>query len=178
MPPAELHVIGIDPGGVTGWAWLTIPRLSMFGDEDPQILRWDYDEVAGPENKQVEELCRIAREVQGLSYKVGPALVVEDFDLGGTESRDKEDVLSPVRIAAKLDYAVSLGKAGDSQLVMQSRSIAKQTMTDERLKRSRLYIEGHKDARDGMRHAVTALRRARNSGKFRDRLWNPDWCWT
>jgi len=171
MPPRELHVLGIDPGGTTGWAWITVPRTSLFGDEPSQILNWDYDEITGPEVQQVKQIGQLVREIQGLTYKVGPAVVIEGFD-NATRVNDPE-VFSPVRIAAMLSYAMFRGELGDARLVLQSRGLAKGQMTDERLKRWRLFPhtpEGH--AADAMRHALMLLRRAGQSDSFRDSLWD------
>ena len=171
MPSREIHVLGIDPGGTTGWALVTVPRASLFGDEPSQILGWDYDEITGPEVEQVKALGRLAREIQGLSYMVGPAVVVEDFD-NATSVNDPE-VFSPVRIAAMMMYAASRGEFGDSRIVLQKRGLAKGQITDERLRRWRLMPktpEGH--AADAMKHAMMALRRAGQSDRFRDSLWD------
>jgi hypothetical protein len=45
-------------------------------------------------------------------------------------------------------------------------------MTDERLKRRGFWMRGEEHARDAARHAITALRRAKQSPAFRDQLWN------
>jgi hypothetical protein len=176
MPPKNIHILGIDPGGTTGWAWLTVPRASLFpssvdGYVSSRIVEWDYDEITGQEEDQVLELARLIREIQGLDYKVGPALVVEDFD-NATNVNDPE-VFSPIRIAAMLRYAVFRGECRDANMVLQRRGLAKGQITDERLKRWKLYPRtpgGH--AADGMRHALMALRRAGQSDSFRNLLWD------
>lgn len=170
MPSAEIHVIGIDPGVTTGWARLTVPRASLYGGARGAILDWDSGEVFGPEEEQVKLLGRLARETQGLSYQVGPALVVEDFEL--MTDVLGEDVLSPVRIGAMLRYAAFRNELGDSRVFFQHRGQAKSTATDERLKAWGLYIRGSDHERDAMRHAITALRRASTSEDIRDELWN------
>lgn len=169
MTPPHLHIIGIDPGASTGWARLTVPRASLYGNVPGKILEWDYGVFFGPENQQVIELCRLARGTQSLDYKIGPALVVEDFDYE-SQVRDKE-LLSPVRIAAKLDYAVSRGEADDARMILQSRGQAKSTVTDDRLRRWGFWVKGPDHIRDGFKHALTALRRAKASREFRDLLW-------
>ena len=173
MPPREIHVIGVDPGATTGWARLTIPRKSMFGDEDPEIVSWHTGELRGPESQQAWEMCRIIREVQSLAFKIGPAVVVEDFDFG-SPLRDPA-VYSPVRIGAMLTLLHErTALMNDARLIFQSRTLAKETMTDERLRALGLYEERVGDhRRDAMRHALTALRRARQKPAFRDRMWDP-----
>lgn len=173
MAPPHLHVLGIDPGGTTGWALLTVPRASIFGSQPASFLTIDYGEFYGPEDEQAIAIARLAREVQGLDYKIGPALVVEDFDLmAHYNNTDAAVVLSPVRIAAKLALLHHLGQTGDARLMMQGRTIAKETATDYRLRAWGLYIEQEGDhIRDAMRHAITSLRRAKDSAKFRDMMW-------
>lgn len=169
MTPPHLHILGIDGGGTTGWARLTVPRASVYGSEPGKILSWDQGQFYGDENRQVDEICRLARETQSLDYNIGPAIVVEDFILS-THVRG-EQVLSPVRVNAKIDYAIHLGRAGDSRLTIQNRQIAKTTATDDRLKAWGLYVRGEEHARDAMRHAVTALRRAKASAEVRSDMW-------
>lgn len=171
MPPAEIHVIGVDPGGTTGWARLTVPRKSVFGSQPSKILEWDAGQLYGNEDEQVSLLGSIVRETQSLAYLVGPALVIEGFEIR-TNSRGPE-VLAPVRIAAKIEYARHLGKLCDSQIVYQSASMAKSTVTDDRLKRWGFWLKGEEHARDALRHAITALRRARSNPDLRDEMWNP-----
>lgn len=171
MPYPELKILGIDPGGTTGWARLVVPRKSIYGDEPRRIIEWEWGEVYGPEEKQVDELAGLVRATQGLSYQVGPAVVVEDFDIEPhNRTRDRE-MLSPVRIAAMLRYAQHLGKLQDAQIVMQGRQLAKGTATDDRLRHWGLYIKGSDHARDAMRHAITALRRASENPAFLEKMW-------
>jgi hypothetical protein len=169
----NLHVIGVDPGGTTGWALLTIPRDTIYGNEPGQVLEWDYGEFYGNENLQVRDLCRLIRGVQNLDYLIGPAVVVEDFDIPAqAPTTDASVLLSPVRIAAKLEFAAEAGLCGDARIVMQGRAIAKSTMTDERLKKRGYWLEGEGDhIRDAIRHAFTALRRAKANPEFRDEMW-------
>jgi hypothetical protein len=173
MTPTHLHVIGVDPGQTTGWARLTVPRACVFGTADPEVLRWDTGEITGPEPEQVRDLARLCRTTQSLDYNIGPALIVEDFDLmASNPTTDAEVLLSPVRIAAMIRMTMFMGALfGAARLTMQGRTIAKTTMTDERLRKSGYWVEGSDHERDAVRHAFTALRRAREKPAFRDRLW-------
>jgi hypothetical protein len=171
MTPPRLHVVGIDPGATTGWVLLTVPRYSIYGEEESHILEWDYGEFYGDEDIQVRELCRLLREIQSLDYLIGPAAIVEDFDIPPHAPTTNPELLSPVRIAAKLAFAARIGMAGDARIVLQGRTIAKGTVTDERLKRWGYWVEGSDHIRDAARHAITALRRARDNPEFRDEIW-------
>lgn len=88
------------------------------------------------------------------------------------------EFLSPVRLGAKLMFLQALplmtklpNLLGDSTVTFQGRTLAKQTATDDRLKVWGMYIVGSDHIRDSTRHAVTALRRAREKEAFRDQLW-------
>lgn len=166
----ELHLIGVDPGGTTGVTRITIPRLSIFGSQQPEILEWDYFALNGPEPKQVTEIARYARETQSMSYKIGPAIVSEAWDQDPTFKSTDPEALSPCRINAMLELLLFQGKLADATLIFQSRTMAMQTATDERLKKWRMYV-AHKDIRASTRHAITALRRARQNPELADKLW-------
>jgi hypothetical protein len=175
MTPPDLHVIGVDPGQTTGWCLLTVPRACIYGTDPSEILAWDYGELTGPEPAQVTTLTRMVREIQSLSYRVGPAVVVEDFDVGALVTTDTAVLYSPVRIAAMIRYAEHRHELNDGKVVLQSRALAKQTMTDDRLRLYDMWVEGSDHIRDATRHAITALRRARDKPAFRDELWaSPD----
>lgn len=173
MPPKLLNIIGIDPGKTTGWALWKIPRDSMYGNGQSEIVERYSGEIRGSESDQVFKLCRFFRTVQGLDYKLGPAVVCESFDFGSPLS--DPEVYSPVRIAAMLQFCfeqTSLKQVGDARLVMQSRTIAKRVASDQRLKAAGLWKPGSDHERDAERHILTALKRARAKREFRDKLWD------
>jgi hypothetical protein len=171
MPPPHLHVISIDPGHTTGWALFTVPRDSIFGDEPGSIIEWDYGEVSGDENIQVRDIVRLTRTIRGMDYPTCPLLVVEDFDIEEEiRTTDTEVLLSPVRIAAKLELARALGLLGESRVVLQSRTMAFR-ITDERLQRLGYYVEGSDHVRDAIRHGIMALRRVKENPSLRKIWW-------
>lgn len=176
MAPSAIHVLGIDPGITTGWCLITVPRACIFGNEESKVLEWDYGEVTGSEPEQVVKLARLMREIQSLDYKVGPAVIVEDFTIQPHMVSTDPEVLAPVRIAAMIFYAAHRGECGDSRIILQNRQIAKETMNDDRLRRSGYWVEGSDHIRDATKHAITALRRASAaspSGRaFRAEMWN------
>lgn len=174
MTSNYLNLLAVDPGGVTGWAHFIIPRASMFGDAESEITDWNTGEVYGDEDSQAMALAGLIREIQGMDYKLGPAVVCEDFDFGSPLS--DPEVYSPVRIAAKLKLLHHMHKMDDARFVMQSRTMAKKTATDERLKAWGFWVpSSHEHERDATRHAITALRRARQRRAFREKLWDADW---
>jgi hypothetical protein len=179
MPPEALHVIGFDPGGTSGWARLTVPRLSLYDDEPGEILEWDYGEITGPEPQQIIELARLVRGVQSLDYRVGPLIVGEDFDVAETVTTDAEVLYSPVRLIAMIRMTMALAEIpsytplfADAELIVQSRGMAKSTATDDRLKAWGLYDEhSGKHCRDATRHAITMIRRFDGSPELLDAAW-------
>jgi hypothetical protein len=151
----------------------------LFGREDSRIIEWDYGEFTGPEPQQALDIARLARETQGLAYKVGPAIIMESWDQDPKFRSTDQDPLSPVRLGAMLKLLEhltvnslnQLGLLGDATLTFQGRTMAKSTATDDRLKAWGLYTKGSDHIRDATRHAITGLRRAKQSVEFRDRLW-------
>lgn len=167
----NIHVIGIDPGGTTGWCRITIPRASVFDGARSEILSWETGEITGTEPEQVRKIGWLARSAQGLAYKTGPALVVEDWTIEPMARTTDPASLSPIRIGAMLVYAGERHELGDSSVTFQDRALAKGTCTDERLKEWGMWPKGSSHERDATRHAITALRRAKRSAEFRSALW-------
>jgi hypothetical protein len=170
----DIHVLGIDPGGTTGWCRLTVPRNSIFGSEPGNILRWEYGEEGGDEAEQVLAIARLAREIQSLDYQIGPALVIEAWDVDPSFGSTDPEALSPARIGAMFLYAKLRGDLGDALVTFQSRHLAKQALTDERLQLAGMYVKGSPHIRDATRHALTALRRAKKSAALRAAMWGPE----
>ncbi|HXS25765.1 MAG TPA: hypothetical protein VN719_16135 [Gemmatimonadales bacterium] len=174
MPPKEIHVLGIDPGVTTGWARITVPRLSIWGSEPSKICSWKTGQLRGRISDQVWAMCEIIRETQSLAYKLGPAVVTEDFDFG-RPLKDPE-VYTPVYFAQQLRFCFErTALCNDARLVMQGRDIAKSSFDDARLAAAGLWAaRGQTDhERDALRHALTALRRAKRSFNLRCEMWDP-----
>jgi hypothetical protein len=172
----ELKVIGIDPGGVTGYCILWVPRECIYDPRrhQPEVLEVRTGELGGDETKQADEIAGLARSTQGLDYKVGPAMVIEDWDQDPRFKSTDPEALSPVRIGAMLRYISFKGKMHDTRVLFQKRGLAKETFTDERLHAARMYAKGSDHIRDATRHALTALRRARADKEFRQLMWFDD----
>jgi hypothetical protein len=171
VPSKYLHVLGIDPGGTTGWYNITVPRDCMYGDAPSQIIEHDWGEFTGSEAHQAIEISRLAREIQSLDYKTGPALIVEAWDQDPRFNSTDPEALSPVRIGAQLELLREQKQLGDATLHFQSRSLAFSTATDDRLRRWGLWVKGSDHVRAALRHAITALRRARENPDFIKELW-------
>lgn len=176
MAPSELQILGIDPGKTTGWCWMLVPRKCFYGRQPNEVLEWEYGEFHGPEDEQAIQIARMAVLLQGMDYKVGPAVVVEDFDIMINNPTTNPEMLSPVRIAAKLKLLQRLKMMGDSRVVLQGRTDAKHIYSDDRLKLRGYYVEGPDHVRDAIRQALMALRRAAADEWFRDELWDRSIC--
>ena len=175
----HLHIIGVDPGGGTGVARLTVPRASIFGDDMPEIWDTEFRKFNGPEVEQVMNIARFVRETQSLDYKTGPAILSEQWDDDPTFNSTDQEALSPCRINAMLQMmhhlttmhgTVSVQWLGDATLNFQPRALAMQTFTDDMLKQRGLY-GSDKDIKAAVKHALTGLRRAAQNQKFARQLW-------
>lgn len=176
MPPKEIHVLGIDPGVTTGWAQITVPRMCIWGDEPARIVAWRTGQLRGRISDQVWATCDLVRQIQSLAYKIGPAVVVEDFEFG-RPLKDPE-VYTPVYFAQQLLFCrQKTALLNDATVTLQGRDIAKSSFTDDRLRAAGVFAtRGQTDhERDALRHALTALRRARESFDLRCQMWDPKW---
>lgn len=184
-----VSVFALDPGGTTGWSILSV-YADCLVDSDVSILASinfkQQGEVSGAEDNQTDEIMNI------LVAWPEAAIVVERFQL-----RQMAVELSPVRITAKLEYALHTAIAGQEwggddgvddlveagwvvddagqllprRIWLQDPGMAKQAATNERLKDWGLYVPGSEHARDATRHAITFLRRCKDVPKLRQNAW-------
>jgi len=172
MTTVNLHVLGIDPGGTTGWVLLTVLRSAIFADASPAIVEWDYGELTGPEPRQSTEIAQMCREIQGLDYLTGPAVMSEAWTADPEFKSADQEQYSPIRINAQLQLLQYQGKMGDSTLHFQSRTIkAGKGVRVEKLQRLGIYVAGSTHIQDAAKHALNTLRRARESREFALKLW-------
>lgn len=167
QPPSipTLTVIGIDPGETTGWAKISIPRDSIFGDEPGRIVDFQHGEWTGPETAHALAFCRVAKRY------IWPAVVVEDFTL--RTSVTSREVLAPVRVGAMIRFCVQTSMAGSVVgFEWQLPSLAFETMPDNRLEKAGLWVEGSAHIRDAARHAMTLIRRAKRDPKLAARIFH------
>lgn len=164
-------VIAVDPGGTTGWA-LACFDPKAFLEDGPKLLSsvrfWTCGQVDGSEDSQVETLVSL------LAAWPQADVVVEDFLL--REFRMGRELLAPVRVTAKLEYAMrGTGEAGSwngsgpgRRFYLQQPALAKSAVTDHRLKLSGFYEPtiGKVHARDAVRHLLTFARRKKTGTLF------------
>lgn len=143
-----LTALGIDPGGTTGWAAVSVTEIAMLNRRDLiPGLEYECGQVSGDYNGQAKELLSIIDEFNC-------PVVMEDFQL-----RKKHVELSPVEIAARIEFALHMTDELE-RYYKQTPGDAKKTCNDARLKQWGLWLP-HKErhARDGIRHALLFLRR-------------------
>lgn len=182
--PNTYHIIGIDPGGVIGWAHLVLDYRA-FSRPDHSALAWltswQVGEFSGGELDNMVDASNLIYTVHFPNqYNQRVDVVGEDFEL--TQLIGGKNLLSPVRINAVLEWECA--KHG-LPYFLQKRQ-ARTVVTAERL---RLFgFPGKwptagkgKDAFSAMQHAVTWLRRIK--AESRKRPWklsdgvNPNAYW-
>jgi hypothetical protein len=161
-PSNTLPILALDPGGTTGWSLLVLRRnidgRDVFSWDLNTILAskisWTHGEINCIDNED-EAVYHIAKVC---SQHPNAAIVVEDFILRSNRKEKSRDLLSPVRITAKLEHC--LWREG-RRLFLQTAGQTKPIMTDERLGLlGVLARDGMPDhARDADRHAVMFIRR-------------------
>lgn len=163
MTTPHLHVFAIDGTGDiwhpdddagAGWCWLTVPRLSIFGSQDAEISSWDYGIWHGSQPATAIDIARKAREIQGLDYKTGPAIVLDD---------------TAVRLNAMVELLCHERRASDSTLYFQHRDTALK-ITDDSLRRLHMHV-GNENICMAVRHGLACLRRAKRDTAFAHELW-------
>jgi len=162
MPVSVLPIIAIDPGQTTGWSLLVLRRSlrerDIFAWNLDTILRskktWQHGEIhsLGCEDDAVFRLYKMIDEWPSA------AVIVEDFILRSERKEKSRELLSPVRITAKIEtYLWRNGRP----MFLQQASQAKTTVTDERLAlwgcKANDGLPDH--ARDADRHAILFARR-------------------
>jgi hypothetical protein len=176
-------VIGIDPGGTTGWSVMVVHPEALVDRDVPVLGNIEYHG-----NGQITSIPTNGKAVKALELSIaerlavrsliadvlirwpGSALVIEDFLLR-KRTMDRE-LLSPVRLTAILEWEVE-NLDLHMHLVRQQPSQAKGVATDERLRQWGLYKRagGMQHARDADRHAITFLRTAKQRGSVRGAAW-------
>lgn len=163
-----LPILGLDPGVTTGWSLLVLPRFVKgteffsvpfdIGLESKFI--WTHGEIDCLDEDlgvfALHKLCNIYPSA---------AVVVEDFILRDFRREKSRNLLSPVRVTAKLEHYLW---RTNRKMLLQQPSLAKTTVTDDRLKLWGCYVSkgGQQHARDADRHVLTFLRRCYGAQGF------------
>jgi hypothetical protein len=160
-----VSLLAFDPGGTTGWCIMRVLRKAL-ANEEPKILNniqfWNCGEITGPENHQVNEMVSLC-DTWDEAYVLWEDFILQKFSMA-------RDLLAPVRIAAKLDYALSRRADYDRVEPPQTASMALSTVTDARLQAWRLWTPGKEHARDATKHAITWFRREKREALLAKRF--------
>lgn len=163
------RIMFLDAGTISGVAVIWFHPGRLLDPRQPTIrsvLAWWTSFVAGPENEQAREICRLAK---GLVGTEGFALGIEKFRSRAVNGTD--DFLSSPRIGAKVDYQMWMGvrnSAGELRRIAtqwhEVAEIDKSPRGDERLKGLGLYTPGMDHRRDATKHAFAHLGKIKNGG--------------
>lgn len=154
-----LVLIAFDPGQMTGWSLIVLPRKldgkDIFSSNFETLLfnrhQWDHGQI-----DCLDEDLGAYKMMKLVERWPGAAVLVEDFILRMDRRERSRNLLSPVRLTAKLEHY--LWRCGRKMLLQQP-SMAKTTVTDERMKIWNVYQPGQPHARDADRHILTFIRR-------------------
>lgn len=172
MESSPLMIIGIDPGVTTGVAVASLrgKEVGSLADVFLEMGQLSYgfsgngtDIIASAsaeegEAKVATEIAQLVRTAVLHGSRV--VLVIEDFVVRRFDS--SREFLSPVRITARIQQELFNDTICEGvTVVMQSPSDAKQTCTDERMKKWGIQPKTHKDRHglDAARHCVLFIRK-------------------
>lgn len=172
MESTPLAIIGVDPGVTTGVAIATLQRKEIGSLADVFVEMgqlsygfsgngFDIIESASAEEGEAKVAAEIAQLVRtAVLHGSRVVLVIEDFVVRRFDS--SREFLSPVRITARIQQELFNDTICQGVTVaMQSPSDAKQTCTDERMKKWGIQPKTHKDRHglDAARHCVLFIRK-------------------
>lgn len=167
-----VEVLAYDPGGTTGWAVLCLKPAALLSDKPinrRMLTHFASGQIVGSEHEQVDQLVELV-DIWPKAAVIGESFVQRIRNTG----LETDVAYSPVRINAIVKWWLA---TEDRYLYKQTPEQAKSKMTDERLEERKLSPDGghaSRHARDGVRHAVLFLERARQQKGLRHTAW-PDY---
>lgn len=149
------QVCAFDPGGTTGWAVFHVHEVAMYDPGYPILANVEYwwaGEFSGALVKQSDEMVELCEAWEDAD------IVSEDFIL--RQFLPGREVLDPVRLNFALECRVR-----PRIVAYQQSSLAMSVVTDDRMRAWGFWnpLAGKPHARDAVRHAVTYLRRRKDS---------------
>lgn len=159
MTEEDPTVIAYDPGGVTGWAVISVHPDALL-DPDCYILdnitHFSCGQFIGNEFEHVDQMLWLA------DYWPSAGLVVEDFILRKFDM--SRNLLAPVRLTAAFRYTLM----PERFVHIQAPQLAKTTVTDARLRAMGFWEQtaGAVHARDAIRHVLTFYKRLKSNPKL------------
>jgi hypothetical protein len=163
------EVLAYDPGGTTGWAVACITPKDLLSDKviNHRLLKhFAHGQIVGDEMTQIDQLVELV-DIWPKAAVVGESFVQRIRNTG----LETDEAYSPVRINATLRWWLA---TEDRHQFKQTPSQAKDRWTDDRLDEVKLNPEGGhatRHARDGVRHAMLFMGRARQTKRLRHVAW-------
>jgi hypothetical protein len=161
-----VYAMGIDPGGTSGWGVIGVERDSIFGDAPSIIRHFNYGEVTGRYTSQVLKLREIAADYHDPFYTL--AIAAESFF--PRKPITSEEYFSPIEVNARIQFLKDTNRI-KAPLFYQPPSLAMKTASDKRLLKWGLYVAGPDHIKDGIRHAITFIRRCKADPDLRETAW-------
>lgn len=158
LPDTAHTTLWFDQGGTTGWAIVSVwpeaihlPNYSILRN----IAGWSAGEFLGSEGQQADQMMDLILAWDGDLASVG----LEDFIL--RKLLPGRELLSPVRVGARLEDRMYVAKMEHILVPPQLPKLAMDTITDDRLKLWGFWppLVGQEHARDALRHCLTHLKR-------------------
>lgn len=188
-----LTIVGVDPGGTTGWSVLKVDYFRLIDQSIPidnAIIQWRHGQIDCGANSGNAATSATANDFglgisetgeaagvwlmeniirQNAMFPGATAVVIEDFIL--RINNKGRDALSPVRITAALQQLLWEGQY--AEIFKQQPSEAKSALTDDRLKRRGFYDPSGaaRHARDADRHALLFLQKCRQKPSQMKKAW-------
>jgi hypothetical protein len=154
----QAHLIWIDPGGTTGWAAFSVHPHALWRPEFSilsNVTHYASGDWRGPETLQAYEVVKLLRQWPDAAFGI------EDFILG-MMTQDRS-LLSPVRVTAMVEYALSREQGKQRKIFKQGAAEVMGTVTDNRMRQWGFFGDEprHREhARDARKHCLYFLRRA------------------
>lgn len=154
-------IIWFDQGGTTGWAVFNIWPEAL---QDPgykilsNIHSWSAGEFIGSEDEMIDSMMDLIYAWEESAYVGYEDFILRKFSMG-------RELLSPVRLGARLEDRMYREKRTAQLQSPQQSSLAFTKVTDDRLKQWGFWnpLKGQEHARDAVRHAITFASRLKES---------------
>ena len=166
------RVTWLDPGTVSGVATVWFDPKAAFDGKITAKVVLAYSEMFlyGPEYGLNGQANRFLRLRKSLDTEIGMATGIESFVI--RQFNQSEEFLSPVRISAAVEFALSRVRPGHNHeaaigsipVFKQSPSDAKNTFTNDRLKALRMFTPGPDHINDAKRHCLLWIRKLPAAG--------------
>lgn len=134
MGSAQVRILGVDPGGTTGWVY------------------YDTDTEEFQSGQEADRLA-FCGSVKDWVDRGVELVVVEDFRIT-IQTAKKSQQPDALKIIGAIDY---IAAGGSAKVVLQTPGDAKRFATDDRLKKAGMWTPGRRHANDAARHLFLRL---------------------